>query len=77
MRILSYEDLRDVKGVPFSKTHLWRLEREGRFPKRVPIGAARHGWIDQEIDAWIEQRAAARADPNQLNLDLAAEAPKA
>jgi prophage regulatory protein len=60
MRILTYEDLRDAKGVPYSKAHLWRLERAGRFPKRVPIGAARHGWIDQEIDDWIQARAAER-----------------
>ena len=34
VRILSFEDLRSEKGIPYSKVHLWRLERDGKFPKR-------------------------------------------
>ena len=41
MRILSFEDLRSEKGIPYSKVHLWRLEREGKFPKRVPLSESR------------------------------------
>jgi len=50
MRILSFEELRTEKGIPYSKVHLWRLERDGKFPKRVPLGQSRHGWLDSEID---------------------------
>jgi predicted DNA-binding transcriptional regulator AlpA len=39
MRILSYDELRPLKGISFSKVHLWRLERADKFPKRVPLGA--------------------------------------
>jgi prophage regulatory protein len=60
VKLLSYENLRADKGVLYSKAHLWRLERAGKFPKRVPLGQSRHGWLDSEIDAWIEQRAAER-----------------
>lgn len=60
MKILPYEDLRPKKGIVYSKAHLWRLEREGRFPKRVPLGPARHGWADHEIDDWIAARMAER-----------------
>jgi prophage regulatory protein len=60
MRILSYSELEHRKGVRFSKPHLWRLERDGKFPKRVPLSASRHGWLESEIDAWLERRAAAR-----------------
>jgi prophage regulatory protein len=56
MRILSFEELRTEKGVPYSKAHLWRLERDGKFPKRVPLGESRHGWLDSEIDDWIVAR---------------------
>ena len=60
MRILSFEDLRSEKGIPYSKVHLWRLERDGKFPKRVPLGQSRHGWLDSEIDEWITARMAER-----------------
>jgi prophage regulatory protein len=60
MKILSYADLRSERGIQFSKVHLWRLERAGKFPKRVPLGAARHGWLETEIDEWILARLAER-----------------
>jgi prophage regulatory protein len=60
VRILSFEDLRSEKGIPYSKVHLWRLERDGKFPKRVPLGQSRHGWLDSEIDGWITARMAER-----------------
>jgi len=36
-----------------SDTTLWRLEKVGRFPKRVKIGFKRVAWRAAEIDAWI------------------------
>ena len=55
MRLIPTEDLRP-KGIPYSKVHLWRLERQGRFPKRVPIGASRYGYVESEVDQWIADR---------------------
>jgi prophage regulatory protein len=60
MKILSYADLRSERGIQFSKVHLWRLERAGKFPKRVSLGKARHGWLETEIDEWIVARLAER-----------------
>ena len=60
MRILSFDDLRSEKGIPYSKVHLWRLERDGKFPKRVPLSESRHGWAESEIDDWIAERMASR-----------------
>jgi prophage regulatory protein len=60
VRLLSYDELRPLKGIPYSKVHIWRLEREGKFPKRVPLGESRHGWVDTEIDEWISKRMASR-----------------
>ena len=60
MRLLSYDELRPLKGIRYSKVHLWRSEREQKFPKRVPLGESRHGWIESEIDDWLLERAASR-----------------
>lgn len=38
-----------------------RLEAKGRFPKRVPIGDARVGWVEAEIDAHVESKIAGRS----------------
>jgi prophage regulatory protein len=45
----------------YSESHICRLERMGRFPKKVelqPGGAV--GWFEDEVDAWLEARAAER-----------------
>jgi prophage regulatory protein len=59
--LLPYEKLRE-KGIPYSKPHLWRLEKAGRFPKRVPIGAGRYAYVESEIDDFIARMIAARDD---------------
>jgi prophage regulatory protein len=64
MRLLSYEDL-ESKGIPYSRPHIWRLIKAGKFPKPVKIGAAKNCWVESEVDALIEARIAARdgSDP--------------
>ena len=59
MRLLDYDGLRS-KGIKWSKPHLWRKERAGEFPKRVPLALRSHGWDEEEIDGWIAARKAAR-----------------
>ena len=60
-RILVYPDLREKKGIRYSRVHITRLEDAGKFPRRVQVGAGRVGWIEAEVDAWIEAKAAARS----------------
>ena len=55
MRLLDYEGLRS-KGIKWSKPHLWRKERAGEFPERVPLGLRSHGWDEEDIDAWLAAR---------------------
>ncbi|MGD9786068.1 MAG: helix-turn-helix transcriptional regulator [Hyphomicrobiaceae bacterium] len=58
--------------VPYTLTHIRRLELAGRFPKRVPLGANRVGWMLVEVEAWIEARKSARVEtkPNSDQYDL-------
>lgn len=42
-----------------SRTTRWRLERQGKFPKRRRISENAIGWLDSELTAWMEERAAA------------------
>ena len=61
MNIVPFDRLRQQKGIPYSKVHLGRLEKAGLFPKRIQLGPnGRVAWLEHEIDAWIEARAAAR-----------------
>jgi prophage regulatory protein len=55
VRLIPYEGLR-AKGVPYSKVHLWRLEKADKFPRRVSIGAGRYAYVEREVDAFIEAK---------------------
>ena len=48
--------------VPYSRSHLWRIERQGLFPKRVRLGANRVGWVEAEILDWLSSKLAERGD---------------
>ena len=54
MRILSKKDLRQL--VLYSPAHIDRLEKAGRFPKRVQLGPCRVGWIESEVLGWLQER---------------------
>ncbi|MEY9884953.1 helix-turn-helix transcriptional regulator [Bradyrhizobium sp. USDA 329] len=61
-QLIAYEGL-SPKGIVYSKVQLWRLERAGKFPKRVRLSAQRIAWLEAEIDEWIAARIAARRQP--------------
>lgn len=60
MKLLSMDELRSVKGISFSRPHLFRLIKAGQFPAPLKIGENRNAWPDHEIDHWVEQRIAER-----------------
>jgi prophage regulatory protein len=57
-RIISAAERRRL--LPFSDMHIWRLEKAGKFPKRIKLGERRVGWDLDEVMAWIEDRKARR-----------------
>jgi prophage regulatory protein len=59
-RLLRRSQVEDRTGL--KKTQLYQAMSEGRFPRPVPIleGGAAVGWLEDEIEAFIEARIAAR-----------------
>jgi len=60
LRFLRLPDV--LARVPYSRSHLWRMEREGKFPRRIKLGANRVAWAADEIQEWITSRIRARDD---------------
>ena len=54
-RIIRKPELR--KRVPLSDPTIWRMEKEGKFPKRLRLGGNSCGWLESEVDAWMQSRA--------------------
>jgi prophage regulatory protein len=45
--------------IPFSRSHIYRLEKTGQFPRRLKLGMRRVGWRLTDISKWISERAEA------------------
>ena len=61
MKILSKKELRSL--VPYSGQHIARLEKAGRFPRRIRLGtgvSGRVGWLLSDIEAWVAERISER-----------------
>jgi len=60
MRLLSMGELRTVKGISFSRVHLYRLIKDGEFVRPVTISKNRIGFVEEEVDRWLEEKIAKR-----------------
>ncbi|HET6806011.1 MAG TPA: AlpA family phage regulatory protein [Frateuria sp.] len=57
-RIVTYPRIKQEWGITYSNVHLLRLEKAGKFPKRLSLPSV--AWLESEIAGWIRERAAAR-----------------
>lgn len=53
-RMLSKPQLKEL--VLYSPQHIARLEKTGKFPKRVMLGPNRVGWVEEEVLDWLQER---------------------
>ncbi|WP_172300024.1 AlpA family transcriptional regulator [Pseudoruegeria sp. HB172150] len=54
MRILSKHQLKEL--VLYSPQHIARLEKAGKFPRRIILGPNRVGWVEDEVLDWLQTR---------------------
>lgn len=58
IRILRLPEVCQVTGL--KRAMIYRLQQRKSFPQSVKITDHAVGWIDAEVQAWLEQRIAAR-----------------
>ncbi len=61
MRILRLRELTKIVGL--SKVTIWRMEREGTFPRRRQLSSGSVGWLDEEVEEWMRERPVAKLKP--------------
>jgi predicted DNA-binding transcriptional regulator AlpA len=61
-RIIRYAQLKPELGIPYSRTHIDRLEAEGKWPKRFKLAEDSNyfGWWRREIVEHLVKHAARR-----------------
>lgn len=46
--------------IGLSDATIWRMEKSGKFPKRITLGGNSVGWLKSEISNWLIKKAADR-----------------
>jgi prophage regulatory protein len=54
LRILTQKEVCDL--VRYTPQHIRRLEKAGKFPRRLQLGPNKVGWRLVDIEAWIAAR---------------------
>lgn len=57
-RLIRKPELMSMIGL--SDATIWRMERAGKFPRRVQIGGNSVGWLQSEVNDWLQSKAAER-----------------
>lgn len=56
-RVVSTGELRTRFGIPYNRTWLWRLARNGGFPSPIKLmEGGRTMYLESEIIAWLRSR---------------------
>ena len=58
-RILRLPDVINHTGL--RRTMIYQLEALGDYPTKLKLGCRTVGWIETEVDAWLEARVNARS----------------
>lgn len=53
-RIIKLSELKDIVGL--ARSTIYRMSSEGRFPKPIKLGERSSGWIESEVEQWLEER---------------------
>lgn len=56
LRLVTKKELKTIYNVPYSFQHLARLEKDGKFPRRIRLGPCRVAYLAEDVEAWIISR---------------------
>ncbi len=45
-----------INRTGLKRSPIYALIAEGRFPKQIKLGTKASGWLESEVDQWIESR---------------------
>ena len=57
-KLLRFPEVQEMVGL--SRTTIWRLEKQGKFPARRAIGENSVGWLKEDIEKWIKSKKSIR-----------------
>lgn len=53
MRFVTFKELKTVYGIPYCRTHIYRLVEAGKFPAWIQLSEHRVVWVSSHIEEWM------------------------
>jgi prophage regulatory protein len=53
-RIIKLSELKEIVGL--ARSTIYRMSSEGKFPKPIKLSERSSGWLESEVEQWIEER---------------------
>jgi prophage regulatory protein len=63
-KVLRQHEVCDRSG--FARNTIWKKVRAGEFPSPLDLGGGRIGWLEHEIEAWLQSRPRASWAPQAI-----------
>ncbi len=64
-RLVIFPELSSLFGIQYSRIHLARLEKTGKFPKRIFLSTKRVAWRASELMDWMNRIGKMRTFPTE------------
>ena len=68
VNVLRLNKIKEKTGL--SRSNIYRKVANGEFPKPISLGGKAIGWIENEINEWINGKISEREDQISLPLDF-------
>jgi prophage regulatory protein len=62
MKMLRLPEVIEMTGL--SRMTIYRYEAKGEFPKRRRLGVNAVGWLEDEVNQWMQSRPSASVTPD-------------
>lgn len=57
-RIIRLPEVTNLTGI--SRSSIYEFIKKSQFPKQINLGARAVGWVESEVQGWIQQRISER-----------------
>jgi len=54
MKIIRLKEVTEITGL--SRTTIWRLGKRGAFPRKRSLSPRVKGWLEKDIQKWMDTR---------------------
>ncbi|MBJ6957480.1 AlpA family transcriptional regulator [Vibrio cholerae] len=64
MKVIRLKEVIELTGL--SKSSIYRMASDDKFPKPLSLGSRSVGWIESEVTQWLDEKLGARNQQKKI-----------